>query len=64
MPSYDYKCNSCGNVQEELHPMKGPEEPIICNACTSDDMEKMVAIPYTKFVGDWQTNDVRGIIKE
>ncbi len=41
--------------------MKGSEEPIICSKCGGKKMNKVVAIPYTKFVGDWQTNDVRKI---
>ena len=64
MPTYDYKCNMCENVQEEMHPMRGPAKPIVCSKCGHTKMEKVVSVPYTKFVGDWQTNDVRGIIKE
>lgn len=61
MPAYDYQCTKCEHIQEETHPMKGSEEPIICSKCGGKKMNKVVAIPYTKFVGDWQTNDVRKI---
>jgi putative FmdB family regulatory protein len=61
MPTYDYKCEKCENVQEEVHPMRGPEKPVVCAKCGHKKMEKVVGIPYTKFVGDWQTNEVRKI---
>lgn len=61
MPTYDYKCSKCEHVQEEIHPMNGPEKPIVCSNCGHKNMEKVVGTPYTKFVGDWQTNEVRKI---
>jgi putative FmdB family regulatory protein len=63
MPFYDYQCAKCEHTQEELHPMSGPEEKLVCEKCGSHKMERVVAIPYVKFVGDWQTNQVRGIDK-
>lgn len=61
MPFYDYKCNDCSNIQEESHPMKGPLEKILCIKCKSANMEKMVSLSYVRFVGEWQTNQVRKI---
>jgi len=34
MPTYDYKCKSCENVQEEIHSLKDSPE-IKCNKCGS-----------------------------
>ena len=59
MPSYDYKCNKCGRVQEESHVMAGPDKPIVCKKCRSKNIKKMVCAPYVKFIGEWQTNSVR-----
>lgn len=61
MPTYDYKCSDCENIQEEIHPMSGPDKTIVCSLCGKHNMQKMVAAPYTKFIGDWQTNEVRKI---
>ncbi len=61
MPTYDYKCNKCEHIQEEVHPMCGPSETISCDKCGNKNMDKVITAPYAKFVGDWQTNDVRGI---
>jgi putative FmdB family regulatory protein len=64
MPSYDYQCLKCGNIQEELHPMAGPSEKIKCNKCRSTKVKRIISAPYVKFNGPgWQTNDVRGIAK-
>ena len=32
MPTYDYKCSSCENVQEEFHPCQATPE-VKCNIC-------------------------------
>ena len=61
MPTYDYKCEKCEHVQEEVHPMNGPYETIVCVKCKHAKMEKVIGAPYAQFVGDWQTNDVRKI---
>jgi hypothetical protein len=41
--------------------MKGPEKPIVCIKCGCKQMDKLIGTPYAKFVGDWQTNEVRKI---
>lgn len=61
MPIYDYQCFECGNIQEEIHPYTGPTKPIICKKCGSNKLYKMISKPYIKFVGEWQTNEVRNI---
>jgi putative FmdB family regulatory protein len=59
MPRYDYQCEKCEHIQEESHPINGPIECIICENCKSKKMVKVVSAPYVRFIGDWQTNDVR-----
>jgi putative FmdB family regulatory protein len=45
MPSYDYKCEHCGNVQEVIHRIS--EDPIIsCPKCLQQD----VKIPMTRLI--------------
>jgi len=34
MPTYDYECTKCNNIQEEFHGMKDEQE-ILCNECQS-----------------------------
>ena len=59
---YDYKCQDCENVQEEMHPMSGPKYKITCEECGSDKMKKVISASYIKFVGSgWDTNKNRGI---
>jgi putative FmdB family regulatory protein len=36
MPTYEYRCNSCGNVQEEMHSIKSDPE-IPCKSCESTE---------------------------
>jgi len=61
MATYDYQCKDCEHIQEESHPMAGPDNIIICVKCKSKNVHKIISAPYTKFIGDWQTNNVRGI---
>ncbi|MCS7317745.1 MAG: zinc ribbon domain-containing protein [Candidatus Dojkabacteria bacterium] len=64
MPIYDYQCLDCASIQEVEHPMSGPTQPLICQRCSSSRLKKLVSSPYVKFVGDWQTNQVRNIPPE
>jgi putative FmdB family regulatory protein len=36
MPTYEYRCNSCGSVQEEMHSIKSDPD-INCNSCDSEE---------------------------
>ena len=64
MPTYDYKCHECQHVQEEIHPMSGPNYEVICKKCGSKKMVKQISIFYAMFEGPgWDTNDNRGIAK-
>lgn len=35
MPTYDYQCSACGNIQEEFHSMN-KKQKIKCNKCNSN----------------------------
>jgi putative FmdB family regulatory protein len=61
MPRYDYQCNTCNNIQEEIHPFSGPTKRVICEKCKSNSLKKIISTPYIKFIGDWQTNTDRKI---
>lgn len=61
MPIYEYECYDCHHIQEEIHPFSGPTEPIRCKQCNSSKIYKIISKPYIKFVGEWQTNEVRNI---
>jgi len=42
MPTYDYKCEDCENVQEVVHRMS--ESPkVVCEKCKSKKMFKMIS---------------------
>jgi putative FmdB family regulatory protein len=62
MANYDYQCEDCENIQEELHPMTGPNYEIVCKECGSKNMQKQLGTPYAQFKGEgWDTNQNRGI---
>ena len=42
MPIYVYKCEKCGHIQEEIHPMAGPKYKLTCEKCEADIMVKQV----------------------
>lgn len=44
MPTYDYKCENCGNAFEFFQSMK--DEPLtLCPECGHDTLKKMVSVP-------------------
>jgi putative FmdB family regulatory protein len=45
MPLYDYECQNCKHIQEELHSMSGPTYTIICKKCKSEYMKKCMSRP-------------------
>jgi putative FmdB family regulatory protein len=62
MPLYNYKCEDCNHVQEELHPMRGPNYEVTCKKCGSKNVRKEIGSPYVQFKGPgWDTNENRGI---
>ncbi|MSP64582.1 MAG: zinc ribbon domain-containing protein, partial [Bacteroidetes bacterium] len=41
MPTYDYKCNSCDYLFEELQSMK--DEPLkICPKCNKESLQRLI----------------------
>ena len=40
MPIYEFKCNNCGNLFEELCPMGSQGEGVKCPVCESEDVTK------------------------
>ncbi|MFO0726911.1 MAG: zinc ribbon domain-containing protein [Myxococcota bacterium] len=42
MPSYDYRCTSCGKEMEISHRMSDPPQRI-CPACGADALERLVS---------------------
>jgi len=45
MPTYEYKCNSCGNIQEEIHSIKlsAEEADIHCKECGEHPMVRIIS---------------------
>ena len=44
MPTYEYRCDSCGNVQEEMHSIKSDPE-IQCKNCESQEpMTRLISM--------------------
>ena len=43
MPIYEYRCKECGKVFSKLQRMGATAEGIICPACGSSDVERMVS---------------------
>lgn len=42
MPIYEYKCNNCDHVFEELVSSE-PQKPFPCPKCASDNIEKIMS---------------------
>jgi len=43
MPTYDYKCNSCGFIDEVVHSIKEDPEIQCSNCKSSDKMERLIS---------------------
>lgn len=59
MPTYEYKCLSCGNIQEEIHSISSNPQ-ISCSKCGSNS-EKIFS-PSGNFIlkgGDWTSYNSR-----
>jgi putative FmdB family regulatory protein len=46
MPTYDYQCQDCGEVQEEFHSMSSDPE-IKCDKCSSPCQKVILSAPCT-----------------
>jgi putative FmdB family regulatory protein len=51
MPIYEYKCNSCGEVQEVLHKSMGKIESVKCSSCGSDDLKRLISVASVSMGG-------------
>lgn len=43
MPIYEYSCKECGNRFEELVGVTGENRSVKCDACGSDNVEKLLS---------------------
>jgi putative FmdB family regulatory protein len=50
MPRYDYECEQCGNVQEEIHSMFDVLESH-CDKCGHTIMRRLISSPSIQIVG-------------
>ncbi len=41
MPIYEFRCRSCGSVQEAILPLGSAGEGLKCQACDTEAMEKV-----------------------
>jgi len=44
VPIYDYQCKECNHIQEEMHPMGGPDYKIMCKKCKCTKMKKLIGV--------------------
>ena len=44
MPTYEYQCSGCSNVQEELRPYEKRDEAVSCEEC-GKDMARLPSAP-------------------
>lgn len=49
MPTYEYRCNSCGKIQEEVHSIKSDPE-ISCDGCGEKPMERLISLNVSGFI--------------
>ena len=49
MPTYDYRCNECDHVQEEIHSIKLTPE-IVCEECGVKPMERLISKSIAGFI--------------
>lgn len=51
MPSYDYKCDDCGEVREYTHPMSETMDMHYCEACGVGFLHKVFVPTPSVFKG-------------
>jgi putative FmdB family regulatory protein len=44
MPLYEYRCQKCGQIFEQMRPMSQADCPTKCPACRSEDVQRKVAV--------------------
>jgi putative FmdB family regulatory protein len=59
MPTYDYQCKKCGNIQEEFHSIND-KPSILCKVCNSE-CEKIFSTGGTFLLqgNDWPSTNAR-----
>lgn len=43
MPTYDYECKECGNIQEVKHEMRINHKVLFCKECGSENIRKVIS---------------------
>jgi putative FmdB family regulatory protein len=43
MPMYEYRCEECGEVFEQLRPMAYADQGVVCPACESERVERLLS---------------------
>lgn len=43
MPMYEYRCEGCGQVFEQLRPMADADRGVVCPACESEQIERLLS---------------------
>lgn len=43
MPLYDWRCNACNHVTEVMAKYDERDQPVPCEECGSDDVDRQVA---------------------
>ncbi len=45
--TYDFKCPSCGHVQEEFLLMDDRDKPVKCSECGEQSVRQISAVPHS-----------------
>jgi len=48
MPNFDYKCEKCGHIWEQLL-LNGEDDPTHCNKCKSINIRRLIGSPIPIF---------------
>lgn len=60
MPVYTYRCNGCGKVTEENHPMSNIPNKVGCKHCGKEAKKVITSAPRVRYIGgDFVTNQGR-----
>lgn len=43
MPMYEYRCEDCGNLYEELRRMSDADRDLKCPKCASESVERLLS---------------------
>jgi putative FmdB family regulatory protein len=48
MPMYDWRCNACNHVTETLAKYDERDQPVPCEECGGDDVDRQVSGGHTQ----------------